>query len=169
MLIDSSFFTVANLRIEGIEGDSVPALAIKDRLDSFIEKYERRFLLLVLGKGCADGLAEYVGRKDDEGFVEVEKWEDLIHVLVYKEYSPIANYVYFYFVRSSVSRVTALGVQRTDTEDKIINPNEKLCMAWNDMVGMNEDIYNWLYERRCLYGGLVLDEELLTTINEMNL
>lgn len=97
MIIDGSYFTgLLSLGIIwDIDDDSITRKAERDNLQSYIDLYERGFLRMVLGKSMSREFIEYLlsGKND------IDKWERLKEKLSSKGYSPIANYVYFHYVR----------------------------------------------------------------------
>lgn len=49
--------------------------------------------------------------------------------------SVIANYVYFFYQRKSISQSTGIGEAQTNAENAInVSPNEKLIAAWNELA-----------------------------------
>ena len=120
MIIDGSYFTgLLSLGIIwDIDDDSITRKAERDNLQSYIDLYERRFLRMVLGKSMSREFIEYLlsGKND------IDKWERLKEKLSSKGYSPIANYVYFHYVRRCGVVQTPVGTAYA-SDDKKADPN----------------------------------------------
>ena len=118
---------------------------------------------MVLGKSMSREFIEYLlsGKND------VDKWEKLKEKLSIKGYSPIANYVYFHYVRRCGVVQTPVGTVYA-SDDKKADPNPLLISAWNNMVQMNEDLYDFL-ESNKEYGGFVFNTTMLECINGLGI
>jgi hypothetical protein len=165
MIIDGSYFTgLLSLGIIwDIDDDSITRKAGRDNLQSYIDLYERRFLRMVLGKSMSREFIEYLlsGKND------IDKWERLKDKLSSKGYSPIANYVYFHYVRRCGVVQTPVGTVYA-SDDKKADPNPLLISAWNNMVQMNEDLYDFL-ESNKEYNGFVFNTTMLEFINGLGI
>ena len=84
-----------------------------------------------------------------------------------KGYSPLANYVYFHYVRRCGVKQTPTGTVYGSTEDRA-NPNNLLVSAWNDMVEMNESLFRYLCGNKG-YDGFEFDKSMLEEINTMGI
>lgn len=146
MIIDSSYFK-ANLKIEGLNsysGADATKRANTDAIGSYIEKYEREYLLKILGKNVWSRFLEYIqsGKKDNPTF---DSLKDMLSTFGGEEgRSPIANYVFFYYVRRNQFSATMIGVTKTDTDNPLANPTPLLADVWNEMCEMNEYILSFL-------------------------
>jgi hypothetical protein len=118
---------------------------------------------MVLGKSMSREFIEYLlsGKND------VDKWEKLKEKLSRKEYSPIANYVYFHYVRRCGVVQTPVGTVYA-SDDKKADPNPLLISAWNNMVQMNEDLYDFLESDKG-YDGFVFNTTMLELINGLGI
>jgi hypothetical protein len=159
MIIDYTFFQDGLLMVDGALALATPSPtneAIARRIDSFIETYEPEYLCKLLGEELYNDFLV-------NG--ETDKWEEFKKHLVTKynvtKASPIANYVYFHFVRDSQSIATINGVKK-DGEENLVNPQSKMISAWNDMVHKNRIIYSWLCRN---FRNVQTEQELLETIN----
>nr|DAQ45352.1 MAG TPA: hypothetical protein [Caudoviricetes sp.] len=165
MIIDGSYFTgLLSLGIIwDIDDDSITRKAERDNLQSYIDLYERKFLRMVLGKSMSREFIEYLlsGKND------VDKWEKLKEKLSRKGYSPIANYVYFHYVRRCGVVQTPVGTVYA-SDDKKADPNPLLISAWNNMVQMNEDLYDFLESDKG-YDGFVFNTTMLELINGLGI
>jgi hypothetical protein len=165
MIIDGSYFTgVLSLGIIwDIDDDSITRKAERDNLQSYIDLYEKKYLRMVLGKSMSREFIEYLSSgKDDVG-----KWESLKEKLSVRGYSPVANYVYFHYVRRCGIKQTPVGTVYA-SDDKKANPNVLLVSAWNDMVCMNEDLYDFLKSDK-EYAGFNFNTTMIECINEMGI
>ena len=173
MLIDTTFFT-GDLHIEGLSGSpgipSATSYAISEELQNFIDKKERDFYAAAIG---VDNAKEFVSYLVNAPLLPVEKWENLKRMLVEEiggvNYSPIAYYIFFYYLRNNQTKVTPLGVRSSDEEGKSQPCREKMIYAWNEMVNLNEYLSRWLYKNRSDYGGYFFSDHLTETINKMGI
>ncbi|CCZ72479.1 uncharacterized protein BN535_02193 [Bacteroides caccae CAG:21] len=165
MIIDGSYFTgVLSLGIIwNIDDDSITRKAERDNLQSYIDLYEKKYLRMVLGKSMSREFIEYILSSDND----VDKWEKLKEKLSNKGYSPVANYVYFHYVRRCVIKQTPVGTVYASGDEKA-NPNILLVSAWNDMVQMNKDLYDFL-ESDKEYEGFSFNCTMLECINGMGI
>lgn len=165
MIIDGSYFTgVLSLGIIwDIGDDSITRKAERDNLQSYIDLYEKKYLRMVLGKSMSREFIEYILSGDND----VDKWEKLKEKLSNKGYSPVANYVYFHYVRRCVIKQTPVGTVYASGDEKA-NPNILLVSAWNDMVQMNKDLYDFL-ESDKEYEGFSFNCTMLECINGMGI
>lgn len=168
MLIDETFFT-GELHIDGLIDtagvSSATTEAIKAELISLCNLYESRFYRESLGEVAAKEFVQYL---NTEGANPVEKWENLKSMLVEKigndVYSPVAYYIYFFYLRKNQVQSTPLGTM-SEESSKVVPCNIKMINSWNQMVYMNTYLARWLYEHKNDYGGYYFDDSLLESIN----
>lgn len=122
----------------GINADVYSANTVK--LDSSIKRHEKAYLTLLLGREL---YAEYIAAPTDA------KWADL-NALLYDTtllVSPIANYIYFWYLDENVGSYDGSLFQTTKQEN---STNHSVVYnqvkAWNAMVTMNEPILQYLYD-----------------------
>jgi len=172
-LIDKTYFQVEPLYIPNAVNNT-PGIAQKTKadkdsyIDLLIVRREKEYLKELLGLDLYTlfmaGLAE----------VSVaQKWVDLKAQIVDEtnKISPIANYVYFFYLRQQ--KTTDVGIVRPKVENaEIVSSAYKQCDTWNDMVELNYEICQWLidnsttYETETvLYPLWVEDEGLLKIVN----
>lgn len=165
MIIDGSYFTgVLSLGIIwDTDDDSPTRTAERDNLQSYIDLYERKYLRLVLGESMSREFIEYLSSGKDD----VTKWESLKEKLSVRGYSPVANYVYFHYVRHCGVKQTPVGTVYA-SDDKKTNPNVLLVSAWNDMVQMNNELYDFLVSDK-EYTGFSFDSSMVECINGMGI
>lgn len=164
-LINSSFF-VRELSIPNLNTVTSGGTAIKERLDSFIAKYEPRCLLEILGyellkaynaaptsqrmKDLKDGV-EYT---DENG--DLKKWQGLVHDT---DISLIANYVYFFFQDSSATQTTGVSTSANKTEAGIsVSPQDKMIFAWNFFSQETSSMISFLWNQKDVDGVRVYPE-----------
>jgi L-rhamnose mutarotase len=142
-IIDISFF-VGEINVPNADKPG-----ISENLELFIKKYQKRFLVMLLGqdvwKDFMDGLAEDP--------VE-SKWTELKAKFVdddTKE-SPIANYVYYFYMRDGASSTTDVGETIAKTENSsVISPARKMVRAWNEMCDFVNDTQEWFHDYYATY------------------
>lgn len=135
MLIDERYFTHPDTRIAGIEIKSDgkpagPAPQLIDDIHAYIDRYEPKFLRLLLGKDVAG---------------DIQQYPRIIAMLIHPEQatSVIAKYVYFYYSRDHMTFNTVAGEKLKTTERSSgVSPNSRLVHLWNSMVGDCWDIVN---------------------------
>lgn len=146
MLIDKEYFVgeilIPNLESFGRGISLVVSEANRSGIDLFIAKYERKFLVDLLGvklyRAFMDGL--------QSGDVKRE-WVELKAMLVDEtcHLSPIANYVYYWFTRNRITESTGVGeVVGQVNNATVVSPAEKMVLAWNLMVDEVKVITSWL-------------------------
>lgn len=171
MLIDETFFT-GELHIEGIVSYAgVPSKtyeAANYELKSFIAQYELEFYRRILGYDNAKAFVLYI-----ESGGSVEKWDNLKNMLVEqvgnRMVSPIAYYVFFFYLRKNQTQATPIGNVEESSSNKISPCNIKMINTWNQMAYMNRYISDYLYDNRNDYGGYFFDESLLEFMNKMGI
>lgn len=161
-LIDITYFT-GEIVIPNTDKDY-----IAQRLVLFIEKYEDNFLRDVLGydlyKSFKAGIVNYPSGATDQ------KWIDIIEGAEYSRHSrthqwrgltfenvdgfasgtgqllsPIANYVYWYWVKDGFSQTMSTGESQAKAENATsISPAFKMVRAWNEMIDWIEELYDFL-------------------------
>lgn len=176
MLIDCTYFH-GEIGIEGIisnlDTPSETSNAIEGNLMSYIVKYEKMYLSMLLGNILCRQFMEYLST-DHEESGKVDKWENLKNELLmsYDEkykYSPIAYFVFFYFVRRNQYSVTSLGVTQTNSDNPAVSANEVLVKVWNNMVDMTMGVYKYIKSNKDDYEGWMFDCNLIEKINTFGL
>ncbi len=146
-----------NSAVPGEIGYTLTQTVGENTLEYFIEKYEERFLIELLGDRLYEAWKEGVNAE-----TPAQIWLDLKN-RIYKvmpkvSLSPAANYVYFYAMRSSASDTTITGEVRqkgTFTENR--TPLGKMVTAWNDMIDEVRRIREWIFiHRKEIYAAMPL-------------
>lgn len=163
MLIDRTYF-VGDLNIP-----NTSTAAIGSLLDWFIEKYEEKFLLDAFGYSLYKAFK--AGMQDDP---VAQKWTDLIEGVEYTdlsgitrywrglissvsgditiEISPIACYVYYWFMRNNHSQTATMGEVKSKNENAVShNPALKMVRAWNEMSQAIRDLKHFLDAKQSDY------------------
>jgi hypothetical protein len=116
-------------------------------LTSFCNLYEPKFLKRLLGEDLYDLYIAGINTGSPDA-----KWTALknkIYVIsgVTPTYiSPAANYVYFFLRRHYLTISVSSGEQKPEYQNSVQAENFKLIKAWNLMVEMIEDFWEWIEE-----------------------
>jgi hypothetical protein len=160
MLIDRTYF-IGELNIPNTSNAAVGSL-----LDLFIEKYEAKFLTEVLGYELYNAfkaglLEEPIPQKwtDLKNGVEytdqtgrTRLWPGLITQPPADKQSPIANYVYYWYIRNNHSQTAAMGEVKSQNENAVTHsPALKMTRAWNEMSGWVCDLKDYLDSKKSDY------------------
>lgn len=166
-LIDATYF-IGELNIANT--DEAAGLAY---LNIFIDKYESEYLKLLLGKtlyaSFVAGLVPVpVDPPTDPATFEpiAQKWIDLQNQLLVisgtSKVSPIANFVYFYFIRRATYSNTGAGMTQPAYENAtVIDSKIETSRAWNEMNKLSFEVYKFLKENVATYGPLPYDLRFL--------
>lgn len=160
MIIDYTFFQDGLLKVDGAMALAAPSPtneALSGYIEFFIERYEPEYLGKLLGEELYN---DFLANSKGESSTHADKWERFKSIIVDGRFSPIANYVYFFMIRSSQSTATFNGV-RIDGEN-LVSPRHKMIDAWNDMVNHNIKIYSWLCNE---FKNVPSEQELFELIN----
>ena len=170
MLINEEYFkgeiVIPNLNSVGNGISSQIASSNLELRLSFIDQYEKRFLVSLLGRCCADEFYKEIEKGELSG-----KWLDLKNKLVDEtlKISPIANYVYYWYRRNDVSITTGIGEMETDSDNSVrVSSALKMCRAWNEMVEWVIDTRVWM-KSSGNFNYLNIDVNLLKRINTLNI
>lgn len=135
ILIDGTYFK-GQLSI-GLSPDtgapSVTQEAERERIEWFVSVYEKEYLKKLLGAEVCAGFVKYcTDGGEDEYFKQLK-------VRLTQEYSPVACYVFYKFVRTGNVHVTNVGSVKSSGEDAV-SPEGLLVRVWNDMVQKNREM-----------------------------
>jgi hypothetical protein len=176
MLIDTSYF-FGNLSIPQVTNSAVDA-----ELSSYIESLETDFLQHLLGYGLWKaydaGTAPVTrwtdlesGKEYTNKFGYLAKWKGLLFEVGDTKKSPIANYVYFHFMKDHVTTSTPGGEKGLKTQNADpASSRLKLARAWNEMIGWNRELVDFMEMNLTTYPEFNISEdrtELITTINPL--
>jgi hypothetical protein len=151
-LIDVTFFEYEPLYIPMSDdaGSGVSKLLDvkrKAQINNLITRKETEYLKYILGIDLYN--AFMAGLEEDP---IAEKWTDLASILCdsINKLSPIANYVYFFYLDPSKMTDVGLATSKVDNME-LVNPITKQVEIWNEMVDMNTEIVNWLEAKSEIY------------------
>jgi len=159
-LIDISFF-FGNLHIAQ-KSDA----AVSSSLNWFIDEYEPRLLTDLLGyelyeaykTGIAAGSpdAKWTDLRDGKAYTNragiTVKYQGLKWSIGGSKKSPIANYVYWYWMENQVSDSTGTGEKVTDAQASAgVSPATKMIRAWNQMADWNRELLEFLLSNETDY------------------
>jgi len=172
-LIDNSYFTgEINLPGELLTGTFAT-------IDSYIAKYEKEFLIKLLGydvyKDLLANPLNYAGLINGEEYsvqfngAKTVKWIGLKNT---EKISPIAYYVYYHFMRDLATATATTGQTMPISENSaVISMSHKLVFAWNAMIELygsyrdsqiTPSAYRYLYQNQP-------DKWIFTHIENQNL
>lgn len=140
MIIDATYF-VGEINIAQLGQPEVLEL-----VNRFIGKYEKRFMQEYFGATLAkkiidenttpgDPLMEAIlTGADFEYKGEPVEWIGLKNT---EKISPIANYVFYFFVENGLSSQAGVGEVWNKAENaQLVSPDSRLAYIWNDMIEM---------------------------------
>ena len=157
-LIDISYF------IGQINVPNAAKVDVGEELLAFVDKYESEFLEDVLGyplaKAFTTGLAAgspdakwtdlLAGKEYTSINNKVEYWKGLRDST--KKTSPIANYVYYWWMRNGVTKTTSVGEVMPEGENsKRVSPARKMISAWNEMSERIDGLICFLEANKATY------------------
>lgn len=150
-IISKAFF-IGNIEIMNTDASDV-----SERLDLFINKYESKFLTELLGRetyklfnaaityntpptaptATSPFDALLAGQEFTDSDGELNKWGGFYNNELGDTYlsSPIANYIYWNWMRESSTINSGVGVVEAKVENStMVLPTELMARAWNEMV-----------------------------------
>lgn len=135
MIINERYFTYPETYVAGIDtmsGGQLSPVAQKiiAEVNTYIRKYEPRFLRALLGDEVAKNIDQYPELKK-----RLADPKDGTSV--------IAKYVYFMYARQKATFNTMAGEKLKNTENSTrVSAAQRLARVWNDMVDECWDIIN---------------------------
>lgn len=158
-LINQSFF------VRDIMIPNLSHTADLDRLTSFINKYEPKCLLDILGyplyKVFGTESSQRMtdlknGAEFTDGLGETRKWQGLIHDT---DISLIANYIYFYYQQYLAQHTTGVGTSVQNQEGgQAISPASKMADAWNFFSDEVKQMSYFLWMKKDVDGNRIYPE-----------
>jgi hypothetical protein len=158
MLIDTTYF-FGDCSIGQLSESAVAA-----KLTLFMQKYEPEYLLGVLGydtmKAFLTGLATnpipsiWTDLRDGKEYTDVNgrprKWRGLLQSDI--KISPIAYYVYFNYQANQATNTGGTGETVLTNENATnASPSAKMVYAWNRMVHINRELFDFLFTNQTSY------------------
>lgn len=153
-IIDTSFF-YGNLEIAQIANAEV-----SNTVGMYIKQYEPRYLELLLGYpfyNASPDLTTYPlllnGHEYTNVNGELTKWQGLKWADGTLKKSPIANYIYFHYMRDhGFTHTTGTGEKTAKNQNADnASPWPKMCRAWNEMVMFNKYFYSYVLSNVATY------------------
>jgi len=171
MITPISQFTKGILHIEGIaeSANDRPDFAMNDHLESYISIYEEEYLKKMLGCEIGVEFIKYIKNRPGDKKQIIDKWENIITSLNEFEVSPIACYVFYWYVRINQTQATITGTTKNNTDNPVVSPNGRIIPAWNMMVTCNKYFIDWMDKNKLDYQGWDFDPDMLETINEFGI
>lgn len=135
-------------------------------LQTFIDIHETKYLKSILGyelwKNFTAGIAvggpaqKWLNLRDGAEFTNrlglLTKWEGFKWIDGTTKRSPIANYIYYWWLRKETSTTTGTGEKRLNAENsESVSSFSKQCNTWNEMVGYNRLLWEYLYINQDAY------------------
>ena len=163
-LITSSYFW-GDLHIAGLSNTLDSNVAVFNR---YVAKYENEYLTKLLGTILYGEFLLGLANPSP-----LAKWTDLRGKLLDSVLlvSPIANYVYYHYMRNLNTITSQIGEVKPNSENSINASNvHKQVRAWNEMVRLNVKIDTFLTDNNTVYTTYEQDyTELFELINSLNL
>ena len=133
---------------------NIPQIAqpeVSEQVSSFIKKYENKFLLNYFGydlkKEIEDNPTDPIIGKIINGTTVTKNDDTLVWVGLQNDdkVSPIANYVFYYFLEDKKSSFQEVGEIASKAENAmIVSADYRLSFAWNEMVELLEPLEIYL-------------------------
>lgn len=149
MLIDATYF-IGEINIPNVDQP-----AVLENVNLFINKYEKKFLILLLGQSVYDDFINGLSENPIQN-----KWIDLRDKIINSEdkESPMANFVYYWYMRNFATTSTGIGETKPNAENaSIVSGVDKQVRAWNEMsdwVWVNREWFSDFYALNgFIYGG----------------
>lgn len=130
---------------------SLPIDVIGNQLQVYINKYEPKILSKVLGyqlykefKAAIDAGApidaKWTNLRDGAEYTynSIPEYFDGVKVIV-------VNYIYFKFIKENSQHASGVGIKRVNSENsENADPSYKMQLAYNEMVDVNELLYEFI-------------------------
>lgn len=181
--IDSSYFFDHLLIPQS--SDATVASSIQRLIDSKEPELLTQMLGYELNKaytagiGAGSPLAKWTDLRDGKEYTTrqgyVTKWRGLKFTDGSKKKSLIANYVYWYWMEGNATVTTGTGEKVADNVNAIsVSPGQKMANAWNEMVYMIRELYEFLLSNPADYPEFQdywyrVPTYLITPVNTMNI
>jgi hypothetical protein len=162
--------------------NSAPTYAEGTALATAITKYEAQYLKAIFGyefytlfiAGLVATTQKYEDIRDGTTYTDTAGYTQEWQGFLTAGRNPIANYIYFYHRRDTITATDGIGEQSSAVENgSRVSPNYKMTQAWNEMVEWNCKLHDFLVANDDLYpeyvylttGGDSAYRELFTPIN----
>lgn len=135
------------------------------QLDIFICKYEKQFLIKLLGNNLYEKFFKEMSRNNIKSIPE--EWIILKNKLFNcsEWISPAANYVYYWYLGNDMSSTSGVGEVRVMANNAtLVSSLPKMIKAWNEMVDMNVEFEKWVWDNN-VYGYKHIPSDLFCKLN----
>lgn len=136
----------------------------RTQVESFITEYETEYLKKALGYDLWKAFT--TGNQLDQRWVDLLEGKEFIldgQTVLWPGFNnkPIQNYVYYKYLENEASTTSLVGgiTPAADNSNRV-NSSEKMVAAWNDMVELNQILWNFLYENMTVYPEWVITDPL---------
>jgi len=152
--ITTSYFQ-GEILITNLTGSDDASTARATHLSYFTTIHEEQYLRLLLGDDLYDEFADAMDALG-EGDPTPAKWSALIAEIYLTKnsllFSPVADYVYFVYMRHSMTATTDGGQVTPAFENAGFSASStKMVYAWNRMARETERIREWLNDNIATY------------------
>ena len=160
MILDNAYFKGGLLSI-GQAG----SIEVQELLDDYINRYEPEFMRKALGYALSKSFTD--GIDIGSGDTMEDKWSGLLngaeftnrsgrkeHWLGFSDInnSPIANYVFWHYLRDQFNQSVGIGVVKPEGENStVVSPQNKMIAAWNDMIDQVKILWQFLEVSTSIY------------------
>lgn len=179
-LITASYFTgdiIIPELVDLEESQSPMAQALassgQQQIKQLVSKFQYTFIAKMFSEEFAKDFIEAASLEEPgELFIEVHR--RLFSSIDNYLYSPIAYYVYYWYMRNTKTTTTAYGEVNIDFAfGRASNNNFKMLNAWNEMVELARPVYLWANSQRELFRqqGYIIkpSKSLITKLNQFGL
>lgn len=167
MLIDCSYFTKGPRHVLNASLGVLPnpnAQEVCESLEAYIEYYQERYLKAVLGHALGNKVHTYLICLEEDGRHN-EHFDEVCERL--KE--SYADYVFYQILHHNISQTTITGTVRLKCANDYVSPIQRQVDTWNDMVEVHNEFKEWARSKDCPFDSIVIDEDLVTKINVLNI
>lgn len=143
-LIDETYFfgelTIAQLSQAEVEANLV----------DFITKYEKAYLVALLGETLAKDFTDGLSVLPTPDQIWIDLKAKIVDETI--KQSPIANYVYYWYMEDLEIQTVGIGQMRPVAENgMMVSTTHKRMRAWNEMAKMNVVIGKWISDNIAEY------------------
>lgn len=136
--------------------------ASQQLITKYIDEYEPEFLLSLMGFSLNKLFAAnpneqiYKDIKEGKEFINMrglpDKWPGLVYTKGTVKKSPIANYVYYWYMRKQATSTTPSGEKKTKTQNaEDTSPAVKMSSAWYEMKETCKKFIDFMYANTDTY------------------
>lgn len=167
MLIDCTYFTAGPRHILNATLGSISPNAneVCSAIEAYIARWQKPFLVGVLGKEVGKQALDYIKSLDNE---EAERNVDF-DILLEQLKEPFADYVFFKILRDSANQATTTGLVRLKSANEYVAPIKRQVSTWNEMVEAIADFTDWCDSDECPFPDIETSDNFKSKINSFNL